>query len=58
MTLSNWKAWLGLALIVYLFVALLLRSRRPTIPAWGVMAFASFLVVVTGLIGPDDFLMQ
>ncbi|MEM0153811.1 MAG: SLC13 family permease [Ignisphaera sp.] len=51
---SSWRAWLGLALIVYLFAVLLLRSRRPSIPVWGVMAFAAFLVVITGLIGFDE----
>jgi len=48
------RFWLGFIVLVYLVVALVVRSRRPRIPVWGVMAFASFMVVVFGLVGVDE----
>jgi Na+/H+ antiporter NhaD/arsenite permease-like protein len=45
---------LASSVLVYLVVALVVRSRRPRIPVWGVMAFASFMVVVFGLVGVDE----
>ena len=43
---SSARFWLGFTVLVYLVVALVVRSRRPRVPIWGVMAFASFMVVV------------
>jgi hypothetical protein len=43
---SSARFWLGFTVLVYLVVALVVRSRRPRVPVWGVMAFASFMVVV------------
>jgi len=51
---SSVRFWLGFIVLVYLVVALVVRSRRPRIPVWGVMAFASFMVVVFGLVGVDE----
>jgi len=41
---SSARFWLGFTVLVY--VVALVRSRRPRVPVWGVMAFASFMVVV------------
>ncbi|MEM1831173.1 MAG: SLC13 family permease [Desulfurococcaceae archaeon] len=48
------KAWLGFVILAYLILGLLLRSRRPWIPVWCVMAFSSFMTMVFGLVGFDE----
>ncbi|ABL78929.1 Citrate transporter [Thermofilum pendens Hrk 5] len=48
------KPLIGAGVLVYLTVALVARSRRPKTPVWSIMAFASFIVVATGLLGIDD----
>jgi Na+/H+ antiporter NhaD/arsenite permease-like protein len=48
------RAWLGLVVLIYLATSLILRSRRPWIPIWCVMAFASFMVILFGLVSSDD----
>lgn len=48
------RFWLGLIILVYLVLSLLLRSRRPWIPVWCVMAFSSFMTIVFGLVGFDE----
>jgi hypothetical protein len=55
---SSARFWLGFTVLVYLVVALVVRSRRPRVPVWGVMAFASFMVVVlVGLVLMRLFLL-
>ncbi|MEM4518545.1 MAG: hypothetical protein QXH46_04305, partial [Sulfolobales archaeon] len=48
------RAWLGFVILAYLILGLLLRSRRPWIPVWCVMAFSSFMTMVFGLVGFDE----
>lgn len=48
------RAWLGLVILTYLILGLLLRSRRPWIPVWCVMAFSSFMTIIFGLVGFDE----
>lgn len=44
----------GLGLIIYLIAMLIVRSKKTHIPAWSIMAFTSFITVVTGLVGFDE----
>jgi hypothetical protein len=44
------NTWLGFIVLIYLIVALILRSRRPWVPVWCIMAFASFMVILFGLL--------
>jgi len=48
------RTWLGLVVLIYLVTSLILRSRRPWTPIWCVMAFASFMVILFGLVSFDD----
>jgi len=48
------RTWLGLVVLIYLATSLILRSRRPWTPIWCVMAFASFMVILFGLVSFDD----
>jgi Na+/H+ antiporter NhaD/arsenite permease-like protein len=48
------RAWLGLIVLIFLVASLILRSRRPKIPVWCIMAFASFMVVLLGLVDFDE----
>lgn len=48
------KFWLGVAILAYLIVALVIRSRRPKIPVWSIMSFAGFMTIVFGLLGIDE----
>jgi len=48
------NTWLGFIVLIYLIVALILRSRRPWVPVWCIMAFASFMVILFGLLNSDD----
>jgi len=48
------KSWFGLALLIYLIAALIFRSRRPKIPVWSIMAFASFMSIAFGLLNIDE----
>jgi len=45
---------IGLGVIVYLIVALIVRSKKTHIPAWSIMAFSAFITVVTGLVNLDE----
>ncbi|MGP3667673.1 MAG: SLC13 family permease [Candidatus Bathyarchaeota archaeon] len=54
MLLLNYKAIVGLLVLLYLIVSLIVRSRKPAIPIWSIMVFSSFVVVVTGLVNIDD----
>ena len=47
-------ALLGLTIVVFLLGSMILRSRKPAIPIWGLMAFASFLTVAFGLVRLDE----
>lgn len=44
----------GGLIVTYLMGALILRSRRPSIPVWSIMAFASFITIGGGLVHIDD----
>lgn len=50
----NYKVLVGLGLTAFLTTSLVVRSRRPQIPVWSIMAFASFLTVVSGLVTVDE----
>lgn len=50
----DYKVLVGLGLTVFLTTSLVVRSRRPQIPVWSIMAFASFLTVVSGLVAVDE----
>lgn len=52
--LIEYKAMIGFLIIVYLVLTLILRSRRPIIPIWSLMAFSSFIVILTGLVNIDE----
>jgi Na+/H+ antiporter NhaD/arsenite permease-like protein len=48
------RTLLGLTVLVYIVASLILRSRRPWIPIWCIMAFASFMTILFGLVSFDD----
>ncbi len=48
------KSWFGLALLIYLIAALIFRSKRPKLPVWSIMAFASFMSIAFGLLSVDE----
>jgi len=50
----NFKEIAASALIVYITLSLILRSRYPKTPIWALMAFASFMSVALRLIRVDD----
>lgn len=50
----DYRSAVGLFVILYLVVGLILRSRKTSIPVWSLMAFSSFIVVVSGLISVDE----
>jgi len=41
-------------ILLYLIVGLILRSRKPRIPIWALLASSSFMVVVSGLTSIDE----
>ncbi|MEM2075382.1 MAG: SLC13 family permease [Zestosphaera sp.] len=45
---------IALGVLIYLMLSLILRSRRPKTPVWALMALASSLVVVGGLVEVDE----
>ncbi len=53
-TLSSWRFWSGLIVLVFLVVGLVIRSKRPWIPVWCIMAFSSFMTVSFGLVSFDE----
>ncbi len=50
----DYRSAVGLFVMIYLIAALILRSRKPTIPIWSLMAFSSFVVIVSGLVSIDE----
>ncbi|MEM3905112.1 MAG: SLC13 family permease, partial [Sulfolobales archaeon] len=48
------RTLLGLTVLIYIVISLILRSRRPWIPVWCIMAFASFMTILFGLVSFDD----
>jgi Na+/H+ antiporter NhaD/arsenite permease-like protein len=48
------RTLLGLTVLIYIVISLILRSRRPWIPVWCIMAFASFMTIIFGLVSFDD----
>lgn len=52
--LIEYRAMIGFLIIVYLVLTLILRSKRPIIPIWSLMAFSSFIVILTGLVNIDE----
>ncbi len=50
----DYRSVTGSFVIMYLVIALILRSRRTSIPVWSLMAFSSFIVIVSGLISIDE----
>ncbi|MEZ0394114.1 MAG: SLC13 family permease [Desulfurococcaceae archaeon] len=47
--MPSYKFFVGLAVLAYLVAMLVVRSRRPKIPVWSIMAFSAFAVVATAL---------
>ncbi|MEM1610201.1 MAG: SLC13 family permease [Sulfolobales archaeon] len=45
---------IAFAVLVYLVSALVVRARWPWIPVWAIMALASFVVVVSGIVPIDQ----
>lgn len=45
---------ISFAILIYLISALVLRTRWPWIPVWAIMALASFIVVVSGIVPIDQ----
>lgn len=52
--LNSWKLWSGLIVLTFLVTGLVVRSKKPQIPVWCIMAFSSFMVVSFGLVGFDE----
>ena len=48
------KELAGHLVVVFLLVSMAARSRRPGLPVWSLMAFASFLTILLGLVGVDE----
>ncbi|MEZ0290500.1 MAG: SLC13 family permease [Sulfolobales archaeon] len=44
----------SVGVLVYLFIALIIRARNPKTPIWAYMSFASFVIVFTGLVSVDE----
>ena len=44
----------GGLVVCMLLLSLVVRSKKPKIPIWSIMAFAAFIVVVTGLVEVDE----
>jgi Na+/H+ antiporter NhaD/arsenite permease-like protein len=40
----------GLLVVAFLLLSMVARSRRPGLPVWSLMAFASFLTILLGLV--------
>ena len=53
MMLFDFSMLFGFFILLYLLLALALRSKKPKIPVWCIMAFSSFLVIVLGLLNSD-----
>ncbi|MEM2801965.1 MAG: SLC13 family permease [Archaeoglobaceae archaeon] len=51
---NSWNFWSGLIVLIFLVAGLVVRSKRPWIPVWCIMAFSSFMVVSFGLVGFDE----
>ncbi|MEM2170140.1 MAG: SLC13 family permease [Desulfurococcaceae archaeon] len=50
----GFKTAIGLSIVVLLISALIIRGRKPQIPIWSVMAFASFITIASGLVNTDE----
>lgn len=44
----------GLLVVAFLLLSMVARSRRPGLPVWSLMAFASFLTILLGLVSVDE----
>ena len=44
----------SLFVLLFLISALILRARRPEIPVWSIMAMASFIMVISGVVAIDE----
>jgi Na+/H+ antiporter NhaD/arsenite permease-like protein len=40
----------GLSVLMFLIAGMILRSKRPKVPLWSLMAFTAFVVVISGLV--------
>ncbi|MDI9645853.1 MAG: SLC13 family permease [Archaeoglobales archaeon] len=54
MLFNSWRFWSGLAVLIFLVAGLVVRSKKPWIPVWCIMAFSSFMVVSSGLVSFDE----
>lgn len=50
----NGNGVVGWGIICYLVAMLVLRSRKPHLPVWSIMAFSAFIAVLTGLVKLDE----
>jgi len=46
--------FIAYGLILFLFLSLVFRSRYSKIPIWALMAFATFITIVTGLVNVEE----
>ncbi|MEM4035728.1 MAG: SLC13 family permease [Fervidicoccaceae archaeon] len=51
---DSYGPWIGLCIVAFLVAALVVRSRAPRVPIWSIMAFTSFISVLSGLVGFDE----
>ncbi|MEM4966035.1 MAG: SLC13 family permease [Sulfolobales archaeon] len=45
---------ISIGVLLFIFISLIIRARNPRSPTWSYMAFASFVVVVSGLLPIDE----
>lgn len=54
MTMPDYKFYTGLGIVLYLTLALIIRSKRTKIPVWSIMAFSAAMAVLSGLVSMDE----
>lgn len=55
MLMLNYKAMVGAIILSIMISGLVIRSCKPQIPVWSIMAFTSVITVVSGLVKFDKF---
>lgn len=48
------KGVIGLIITLYLITVLMLRSKKPQLPVWSIMAFTMFMVLTAGFVSVDE----
>lgn len=52
--MANYQSIIGFGVLLYLIIALIMRSKKPHIPIWSIMAFSAFIVTITGLVSIEE----